>query len=127
MYAKTLRLIVTIAFFMAFSYHGVLASGDLIKAQWRFSRMVGSLLLRAGVLGYKVTISDVLATVGHRTGSLHALKLAIDLNLYNEKGEYLSRTEDHAPLGEYWESIGGSWGGRFGDGNHYSLEWEGRK
>lgn len=127
MYAKFLWMIVTVAFFFAFSYHSVLASGALIKAQWKFSRMVGSLLLRASALEYKVTIGDVQAIAGHRKGSLHALKLAIDLNLYNEKGEYLSRTEDHAPLGEYWESIGGSWGGRFGDGNHYSLEWEGRK
>jgi len=30
-------------------------------------------------------------------------------------------------LGEYWESIGGSWGGRFGDGNHYSLKYKGRR
>ena len=30
-------------------------------------------------------------------------------------------------LGEYWESIGGSWGGRFNDGNHYSLEHNGVK
>jgi len=30
-------------------------------------------------------------------------------------------------LGLYWESIGGSWGGRFGDGNHFSLEHEGRR
>ena len=37
-------------------------------------------------------------------------------------------TEDHEPLGEWWESIGGVWGGRFNDGNHYESpypgEWE---
>jgi hypothetical protein len=27
----------------------------------------------------------------------------------------------------FWESIGGSWGGRFNDGNHYSLEHRGMK
>ncbi|HBJ0947911.1 TPA: M15 family metallopeptidase, partial [Escherichia coli] len=30
--------------------------------------------------------------------------------------------------GEYWESLGGSWGGRFKsrpDGNHFSLEHNG--
>jgi hypothetical protein len=30
-------------------------------------------------------------------------------------------------LGLKWESMGGSWGGRFNDGNHYSLEHEGRR
>lgn len=30
-------------------------------------------------------------------------------------------------IGEYWESIGGAWGGRFNDGNHYSLGHGGRK
>ncbi|HAO1973206.1 TPA: M15 family peptidase, partial [Escherichia coli] len=31
--------------------------------------------------------------------------------------------------GEYWESIGGTWGGRFSraDGNHFSLEHNGVK
>lgn len=31
-------------------------------------------------------------------------------------------------LGQYWESLGGSWGGRFKsrpDGNHFSLEHDG--
>lgn len=58
--------------------------------------------------------------------SLHELQLAIDLNLFRN-GVYLSKTEDHKPLGLYWESLGGTWGGRFGDGNHYSVSHGGRK
>ena len=58
--------------------------------------------------------------------SLHTQRLAIDLNLFRD-GKYLSSTSDHEPLGVYWESLGGSWGGRFNDGNHYSLEHEGVK
>lgn len=58
--------------------------------------------------------------------SLHPDKLAIDLNLFKD-GHYLSSTEAHRPLGEWWESIGGTWGGRFNDGNHYSLEHRGVK
>jgi hypothetical protein len=50
----------------------------------------------------------------------------VDFNLFRD-GQWLSKSDDHKFLGEYWESIGGSWGGRFGDGNHYSLAHEGRK
>jgi hypothetical protein len=50
----------------------------------------------------------------------------LDLNLFKD-GKYLALTEDHKPLGEWWESQGGAWGGRFNDGNHYSLEHEGIK
>jgi hypothetical protein len=47
-------------------------------------------------------------------------------------GHYLSSTESHKPLGEWWESqssegINCCWGGRFSDGNHYSIEHNGVK
>jgi hypothetical protein len=58
--------------------------------------------------------------------SLHRLRLAIDLNLFRD-GVFLTSTNDHLPLGEFLESIGGTWGGRFGDGNHYSLAYGGKK
>lgn len=58
--------------------------------------------------------------------STHLLCLAVDINLFKD-GVYLDKTEDHTPLGEFWESIGGTWGGRFKDGNHYSLEHNGVK
>jgi hypothetical protein len=60
--------------------------------------------------------------------SLHELKLAQDFDLFKD-GKYLSDTESHKPLGEYWESLDPlcRWGGRFGDGNHYSLEHNGVK
>ena len=59
--------------------------------------------------------------------SLHISKLAIDLNLFRD-GVYLSATASHRPLGEWWEQQHPlcRWGGRFNDGNHYSLEHEGR-
>jgi hypothetical protein len=53
------------------------------------------------------------------TGSFHYMRLAIDLNLF-WKGTYLTETADYEVLGEYWESLGGTWGGRFDDGNHFS-------
>jgi hypothetical protein len=58
--------------------------------------------------------------------SCHKLRLAIDINLFRN-GEYLGRSEDHRQLGEWWEKQGGVWGGRWGDGNHYSLEHDGAK
>ena len=60
--------------------------------------------------------------------SLHIDRLAIDLNLFRN-GKWLTNSEDHRPLGEYWESLAPDckWGGRFGDGNHYSITHWGRK
>ncbi|EMV5777726.1 M15 family metallopeptidase, partial [Escherichia coli] len=60
--------------------------------------------------------------------SLHTLRLAVDFNLFIN-GKYQADTDAYRPLGEYWESIGGTWGGRFSraDGNHFSLEHNGVK
>ena len=109
---------------------------DLFLKQTAFSRMLVRLLQKAHDLGYEVTLGEAYRPpeqaaanaakgVGIRN-SLHILRLAVDLNLFRD-GQYLSSTESHRPLGEYWESIGGSWGGRFSkpDGNHYSLEYNG--
>lgn len=100
--------------------------GKLNPKQFKFSRMVVMLINYAHFLGYEITFGDAYAQSGHMDDSLHYIRLAIDLNLFkNEK--YLTSTKAHKPLGEFWESIGGSWGGRFGDGNHYSLEHNGKK
>jgi hypothetical protein len=96
----------------------------LLQKQSLFARMIANLIRWATERGYEVTFGKPQAK--HMEGSLHYISLALDLNLFRD-GEYLTRTEDHKPLGEYWESIGGTWGGRFGDGNHYSLAHGGRK
>ena len=99
--------------------------------------MVVKLITFAHSKGYEVTLGDayrdprVFGAMGTRQGygesrSAHKHRLAIDLNLF-KGGKFLSTTEDHALLGDYWESLGGTWGGRFNDGNHYSLEHEGIK
>ena len=92
----------------------------LRQQQSKFARMVPLLILYAYEQGYEITFGDAWAHDGHIKGSFHYKRLAIDLNLFRE-GRYLSSTESHSPLGEFWESIGGSWGGRWNDGNHYSL------
>jgi len=77
------------------------------------------LILFAYHQGYELTGGDLFATDGHKEGSYHYLRLAVDLNLFKD-GVFLDKTEDHEELGIFWESLGGTWGGRFDDGNHYS-------
>jgi hypothetical protein len=101
---------------------------SLRKKQSKFAEMVALLILFAKQNGYEVTLGDAYAKSGHMSDSLHYIRLAIDLNLFKD-GVYLTKTSDHEFLGLFWESMGGSWGGRFThpDGNHYSLEHDGRK
>ena len=109
----------------------------LRQKQSRFARMVAQLINKAYAMGYEVTLGDayrdprVHGEQGVKKSysearSAHKHRLAIDLNLFKD-GEFLQNTEDHSPLGVYWESLGGTWGGRFNDGNHYSLEHLGIK
>lgn len=68
--------------------------------------------------------------------SLHIDRLAIDLNLFKD-GWWLKDSQHHADLGAYWKTLHPlcRWGGDFKDaqgkpkpdGNHYSLEYQGRK
>ena len=98
--------------------------------------MAAHLILKAEAMGWEVTLGEAWRSeeearrlAAHRQGikrSLHCDRLAIDLNLFVD-GVWLQSTEAHRELGEWWESMGGAWGGRFGDGNHYSLAHEGRK
>lgn len=109
----------------------------LLEKQQYFVSLLPKLLTKAFELGYQVTIGDAYrdprlhGAMGVKLGygdrnSNHKQRLAIDLNLFKD-GEFLQSTEDHRILGEYWESLGGTWGGRFNDGNHYSLEHNGVK
>lgn len=111
---------------------------SLGEKQRKFTQMVGKLIEFAYAEGYGLTFAEAYRTpeqaalnaksgAGIKT-SLHTQRLAVDLNLFRA-GVFLTNTEHHRPLGEYWESIGGTWGGRFKkpDGNHYSLEHNGVK
>ena len=99
--------------------------------------MLPRLIDKAHELGFELTIGDAFrdqrlhGAMGVKMGygyknSCHKLRLAIDLNLFKD-GKFLEGTEAHRPLGEWWEAQGGAWGGRFNDGNHYSLEHGGVK
>lgn len=103
------------------------------KKQELFMHLLPSLLNKAHELGFEIRGGDlfrdprVFGQAGVKLGygsanSCHKLKLAIDLNLFrNDK--FMTATEDHKALGEWWESQHElcRWGGRFQDGNHYSL------
>ena len=101
------------------------------KDRAQFTLMASKLIIWAYDNGYELTFGDAYRdkrvskeSVGDKSyfheWSYHCKRLAVDFNLF-KNGVYLTKTEDHKPLGEFWESIGGTWGGRWKDGNHYSL------
>lgn len=109
------------------------------EKQRLFARLVPRLLDKAHALGFEVTLGDayrdprVFGAVGTKAGyghpkSAHKLRSALDLNLFLN-GVFITTTEGHKPLGEWWEQQHElcRWGGRFDDGNHYSLEHDGVK
>lgn len=109
------------------------------QKQRLFTQLIAKLILWAYENGYELSLGDayrdprVFGEAGiqrgyGRSSSNHKVRLALDLNLFKD-GKYLSSTEDHKALGEYWESLHElcSWGGHFNDGNHYSFEYNGRR
>jgi len=106
-----------------------------------FSRLwMLKLVPKAYELGFQIRGGDLFrdprahGEYGEKEGysstlSNHKLKLAVDLNITKD-GVFQTTTEDHAELGEYWISLHElcRWGGSGGnnDGNHYSLEHNGR-
>ena len=108
------------------------------EKQELFGRLYAEHLVWLTEQGYQFRLGDVFASVGHRKGSMHYLKLAGDINLFLD-GKYLRTAEDHELSGRRWEMRheltrwGGNWdkdekAGEPGedDGNHYSLTHRGR-
>jgi len=92
----------------------------------KFTSLVPSLIERAIEMGYDPAIAYVKRCQDCPVGlknSLHKDCCAIDLDLYDKDGEYITDGEAHRPIGAYWESLHPQcrWGGRFRDGNHYEL------
>jgi len=110
----------------------------LREARCAFTALLPNLIRKAHELGFECAAGEIqrdprIAQLNAKSGkgisnSLHLIGLAGDLHLYKQ-GVYLSHTEDHRQLGEWWERQHplARWGGRWGDGNHYSFEWQGRK
>ncbi|MCK5019995.1 MAG: hypothetical protein KAS32_23280 [Candidatus Peribacteraceae bacterium] len=104
------------------------------KKQELFMRLLPRLINKAHALGFEIRGGDLFRSpklhgqhgvkkgYGHKN-SCHKLKLAIDLNLMMPDGKLVKTTKGHKELGEWWEKQHKfcRWGGRFSDGNHYSL------
>lgn len=113
----------------------------LREKQSVFATLAAKLILRANEMGYAVTLGEAwrspeeaarLAALGKGIkASLHTSRLAIDLNLF-QNGQYVTDSASYRQLGEWWEThsfegIECCWGGRFNDGNHFSIAHGGRK
>jgi len=111
---------------------------ELGDKQKLLCKLLPKLIKHARKKGYELTLGDayrdprlhgmigVKKGYGHRNSN-HKRRLAIDLNLFKD-GVYMDASEDHRFLGEYWESLHPDcrWGGRFNDGNHYSIAYRGQ-
>lgn len=109
------------------------------EKQRLFTKLVANLLEFIHSRGHETTFGDAFrdprafghigesGPYGHKS-SAHKHRLAIDINLFLD-GKYLTSDKDHEPFGVWWESQHElcRWGGRFQDGNHYSLEHDGIK
>jgi hypothetical protein len=118
----------------------------LREQQSLFVQLVAALIQHAYERGYELTFAEAYRTPEQAalnaakgsgiSRSLHCDRLAIDLNLFRD-GKWLQTSEAHAPIGAFWKSLHPlcRWGGDFKtatglpkpDGNHYSMEYEGRK
>lgn len=97
---------------------------SLRKKQSTFAQMLILLFAYIVQSGYEFTLGDAarIDRKGHKKGSKHYSRLAIDINLFRS-GRYLKETSDHKKIGQFWKSLGGVWGGEFKhpDGNHYEI------
>lgn len=112
------------------------------ERQRLLTRLLPRLIDKAYELGYELTMGDgyrdprLFGMLGEQgividgkriaygsKNSGHKIRLAVDLNLFRD-GKYLAASEDHKPLGEFWESLHAEcrWGGRYNDGNHYEIK-----
>lgn len=97
---------------------------SLSLRQCAFTHALAKLILRAEELGYAIKIQELNRTIEQQQAyvagglsktmdSRHLDKLAADLVLF-KGGVPIMSGEAFRPLGEYWETLGGRWGGRFG-------------
>lgn len=97
---------------------------SLGEKQCDFTFMVARLIMQACALGYEIKVQEwnrlfetqkdyVERGVSKTLKSKHLDNLAVDVYLY-KNGQVIMGGEDYRALGEYWESLGGRWGGRFG-------------
>lgn len=108
-----------------------------------FPRLVADLFAGIYAMGYSCSLGDgyrdprVFGEYGESKGysarhSMHKLRLAIDINLYDKEGNYIKDSGHPAykEVGAFWKSRHElcEWGGETGrnDGNHFSLSHDGK-
>jgi len=109
----------------------------MILQQIEFARNVALLINFIFSSGYYCTLGEAFRTKEQALinaqrhigilDSQHRDRLAIDLNLFSQKREYLNKSEDYLLIGKYWESLSkfNKWGGRskkLPDGNHFEMK-----
>lgn len=115
----------------------------MIEKQDHFAGCLAMLIVWARSRGYMVTMGEawrspetcaLYAAAGKGSrNSLHPLRLATDLCLFDAHGKQLTEKSDYQPLGDYWKSLSTpeyrcAWGGDFPrlvDSNHFSMEHNG--
>ena len=103
----------------------------MVSKQSVFAGNIARLILWLQDQGYEVTLGEGYDDdrKGHMDNSLHYIRLAQDLCLFRD-GIYLTKTEDYKRAGEAWKALNplNKWGGDFAhkDGNHFSMEHQGR-
>lgn len=112
-----------------FAVVGEEAQMTLRQKQSKFVLMISDLVRFAYANGYELTYGDAWAKTGHRPGSNHYRRLAVDFNLFKD-GVWLDKgpamEKGHGMLHDYWDYIGGA--ARIEeDMNHYSLEHNGMR
>ena len=99
------------------------------QKQAKFSSMLGLLLLQATYQKTPIVILELFRSIETQRGyvargvsktlnSKHLEGLAVDIAFLSDiedDGKINYSPEKYKPLGEYWELLGGRWGGRFGD------------
>ena len=110
----------------------------LQQKQEQFAYNTARLIIHIFQSGYKCTLGEAFRTheqamiYAHEglgiTHSKHCERLAIDLNLFDKDGNYIS-TEDaeYEQFGTYWHSLNplNRWGGTFlhrRDADHYEMD-----
>ena len=106
---------------------------SLSASQQQFAVMVAKLIMHVQSLpGHAVTFGEAYRTpeqaalnaakgIGIKN-SLHCFRQAVDLNLFIDS-VYQTSTMAYKALGDFWKSLGGTWGGDFprADGNHFEY------
>ena len=104
----------------------------LLELQQLFTQNISRLIAFAYLNRFELTFGESYDDdrIGHMKNSNHYIRLAQDFCLFKDD-VYLKDSNDYMILGNYWKNLHplNRWGGDFKnpDGNHFSMEFEGRK